>query len=201
MPLLTSWRQAVYWPHRLPILRFILGCVIVLCSGRLTAQTETPKEFQVKAVFLFNFSHFVDWPTNTFTNTQSPFVIGVLGQDPFGNYLEETVRGEKVDDHPLVVKHFQNISEVKDCQILFISRSEERKLREIFAELKGTDVLTVSDAKNFSGNGGMIGFVTTPQNKIHFQINLNATKDARLVVSSKLLRLAEIVGEQKGTPL
>ncbi len=158
---------------------------------------EVSKEYQVKAVFLFNFAHFVDWPTNAFPDDQSTFVIGVLGSDPFGSFLDDTVRGEKVNGHTLVVEHFQNVDEARDCQILFIGPSEEKKIPAILKEFSGKNTLTVSDAKNFSENGGVIGFVTTSQNKVHFQINPDAAKSAGLVISSKLLRLADIVETKK----
>jgi hypothetical protein len=176
---------------------FVAAFLFALAENNSDAQ-EISREYQVKAVFLFNFAHFVNWPTNAFTNAQSPFVIGILGNDPFGKYLDETIRGEKVDEHPLVVEHFQNASEAKDCQILFVGGSEAKNLPAILKIFRGKSTLTVSDISNFSRSGGIIGFVTTPQNKIHFDINLDAAKSADLIISSRLLRLADIVETQKG---
>src|SRR5207247_2374380 len=110
------------------------------------AQTAPAPEYQLKAVFLFNFTQFVEWPTNAFPETRTPLVIGVLGEDPFGAYLDETVRGEKVNDRPLVVQRYHRVEEIKACHVLFISRSEREKLELIFANLKGRNILTVGDA-------------------------------------------------------
>ena len=166
---------------------------ILLSSGlNLSAQPASSREYQVKAVFLFNFAQFVEWPTNAFPEAQTPFVIGVLGEDPFGAYLDETVRGEKVNNRSLVVERYRRAEEIKTCHVLFISRSEVNRLAEILANLKGRNILTVGDAESFAQRGGMIRFVTE-KNKLRLKVNLEAAKAANLTISSKLLRSAEIV--------
>ena len=159
----------------------------------LPAQTAPAQEYQLKAVFLFNFAQFVEWPPQAIPDRQVPLVIGVLGEDPFGAYLDETVRDEKVNNRPLAVQRYRRVEEIKSCHVLFISRSESDRLDEIFAGLKGRNILTVSDADGFAQRGGMIRFVTE-KNKIRLRINLDAAKAANLTISSKLLRPAEIVG-------
>ena len=157
------------------------------------AETAVSKEYQVKAVFLFNFAQFVTWPSAAFTSPEEPFRIGVLGDDPFDGFLDDTVRGEKVNGHPLVVQRFTNAADVKGCRILFISRSESEQMENILDELKDKSILTVGDTDGFVKNGGLIRFFTKA-NKIHFRINLEATKHVNLTISSKVLRLAEITG-------
>ena len=151
-----------------------------------------PTEYQVKAVFLFNFSQFVDWPPASFADSRSPIVIGVLGRDPFGAALDEIVRGETVNGRPLVVRRYESIVQVADCHILFVERSQDRNLNLILAALKGRSVLTVGDSDGFTGHGGIIRFVTVG-NKIRLQVNLAAAQEAKLTISSKLLRPAQIV--------
>lgn len=165
---------------------------LLVCSAFFVSmQPPSSREYQIKAVFLFNFTQFVEWPTTSFSSDQAPLVIGVLGENPFGSFLEETVSGEKVNGHPLIVQYYKNIEDIKPCHILFINTSEANKLRQVIGSLKGKNILTVSDASNFLPEGGMIRFFTK-SNKIQLQINLEATKTANLVISSKLLRLAEI---------
>jgi hypothetical protein len=170
----------------------VLSALFFSGSRALPAQTEISREYQVKAVFLFNFAQFVEWPTNVLSDTQAPLTIGVLGDDPFDGFLDDTVRGEKVDGHPLAIQRYRNVEDVKNCQILFISRSEGKRMEEILAALKGKNILTVSDSEGFINNGGVIRFVTE-ENKIHFRISLEAAKNANLTISSKMLRLAKIV--------
>lgn len=156
------------------------------------AKAEISKEYQIKAVFLFNFTQFIEWPTNAFPGTNAPLTIGVLGSNPFGNFLDETVRGENAGGHPIIIKRFDQARDVKDCQILFVSRSEAKRVKMILARLKGEKLLTVSDIEGFARDGGAVRFVTE-HSKIHFRINLDTVKEAGLMVSSQLLRLAEIV--------
>jgi len=181
-----------------PALRawFILLVLLPAGGQPLSAQTAISKEYQIKAVFLFNFAQFVQWPTTAFTRADEPFRIGVLGADPFDSFLDETVRGEKVDGHPLVIRRYGGIEEVKGCQVLFISRSESEGMEKILAGLKGRNILTVGDTEGFIENGGIIRFVTEG-NKIHFRVNLEALKRTNLTISSKVLRLAEIAGPGK----
>ena len=168
---------------------WLLGCG--WCASGTVLGAPTPA--QVEAVFLFNFTQFVDWPPQAFADPSSPIVIGVLGSDPFGAALDEVVRGEVVKGHPLVVHRAQSIEELADCQILFVSRSERAHLAPILARLKGHSVLTVSDQDEFANEGGMICFVLIEQ-KVRLRVNLEATKAAGLTLSSKLLRFAQIVG-------
>jgi hypothetical protein len=160
------------------------------------AQAPVAGEYQVKAVFLLNFAHFVDWPSEAFADATAPLVIGVLGNDPFTDALDETVRDEKVNNHPLAVRRYRRASEIRDCHVLFISGSESERFAEIFAQLRGRSILTVGDVESFGLAGGMIRFVTE-NNKTRLRINVDAAKAARLTLSSKLLRPAEIVGPGK----
>jgi len=156
-----------------------------------------PTPAQVEAVFLFNFSQFVDWPQHAFANERSPLVVGVLGSDPFGAALDDVVRGEVVNGRTLEVHRYQRVEEVTGCHILFISRSERPRLGQIFAYLKGRSVLTVSDLEDFARQGGMIRFVLM-EDKVRLRINLEAAKAAGLTISSKLLRPAQIVTPAEG---
>ncbi|MGN6646828.1 MAG: YfiR family protein [Cytophaga sp.] len=172
--------------------QYIYAVLLAASAFILSAQTPVNREYQIKAVFIFNFTQFVEWPANTFATPQSPLIIGILGQDPFGSYLDQTIASEKVNGHPMIIKRFQRIEDIKECHLLFIHAAETVKMPQIISNLKGKSVLTVSDASGFIKQGGMIRFFTV-DNKIQFQINPDAAKAAGLTISSKLLRLAEIV--------
>jgi hypothetical protein len=170
----------------------VLSAVLLSGGVQSPADTTPPPEYQLKAVFLFHFAQFVEWPPDAFPEAHTPLVIGVLGEDPFGAYLDETVRGETVNNRSLVVHRYQRAEEIETCHVLFISQSEADRLEEILASLKGRHILIVSDIGGFAARGGMIRFVLA-ENKIRLRINLAAAKDANLTISSKLLRPAEIV--------
>ncbi|HEU5123058.1 MAG TPA: YfiR family protein [Verrucomicrobiae bacterium] len=153
------------------------------------AQDVSPTEYQLKAAFLFNFAKFVDWPSAAFTNSAAPLVIGVLGQDPFGKDLENTVRNKNISGRSIVARTVGSIPDARQCHILFISNSESKRLREILEGLRGASVLTVGENEKFFVSGGMVNFVVEGR-KIRFQINDAAAKAAGLKISSKLLSLA-----------
>jgi hypothetical protein len=172
--------------------RAVLPLLLLAYGSGLAAQSAPTAEYQLKAVFLFNFAQFVEWPQGEFADPATPLVIGVLGQDPFGAYLDATVRGETVNGRPLAVRRYRRVEEITNCQILFVSQPEQGHLGAILDSLKGRSVLTVGDVERFAPHGGMIGFVTD-RNRIRLRINLDAARAANLTISSKLLRPARIV--------
>ena len=151
--------------------------------------------YQVEAVFLFNFTQFIEWPAASFPAPATPFVIGVLGQNPFGGALEEAVRGEVANGRPFVIRYFRRVEDIDTCHILFISRSETNRLRSIFSQLQGRNILTVGDANQFAERGGVVCFVVRNQ-RVGLKINLSAAREAQLTISSKLLRPAEIINAE-----
>jgi hypothetical protein len=176
------------------IARWWLCAGIVLAAvAPVPAGAATAREYQIKAVFLFNFTQFVIWPSALFVDAQAPLIIGVLGADPYGRYLDETTRGEKVDGRPLVVERYRRVEDVANCHVLFISASEAGNMPAILARLKGRSILTVTDGDVAGEQGGIIRFFTQ-NNHIRLRIDVRAAKAAGLEVSSKLLRAAEVIG-------
>jgi len=186
MALLTSiWRSAI-----LRVARWLFALALLHAAAAQAA--APPPEYQLKAIFLFNFAQFVEWPPRATGGEQEPFVIGVLGDDPFGPYLDETVKGEKIGNHPMVVRRYRRAEEVGDCNVLFISRSESDRMGQIIAAFRGRSVLTVGDVDDFNRVGGIVRFVTE-QGKIRLRIDVKAAQAAGLTISSKLLRSATLV--------
>jgi hypothetical protein len=176
--------------------RCVLFGLLLLAGPDMSAQTAPSKEYQVKAVFLFNFAQFVEWPPAAFGDGNSPLVIGVLGDNPFGTYLDETVRDEKVGNRPLEVRRYQRVDEIKTCHVLFVGVSEANRLELILASLKDRSILIVGDSNDFVQRGGMIQLASS-QSRIRLRINEGAAKTANLTISSKLLRSAELVTRSK----
>ena len=166
--------------------------LLVIAAG-LGGAAAPVSEYQLKAVFLFHFAQFVEWPATAFSKPNAPFVIGVLGKDPFGADLDDVVRGETIDGHPLIVERYHDVRQIRDCQILFIPATELVDLDEILTALKGRSTLTVTDANDKQPRGVMIGLITQ-DSRIRLRIDVEAAKASNLTISSKLLRPAEIVG-------
>ena len=165
----------------------------------VAAQAQISREYQLKAVFLYNFAQFTEWPTNVFADDKSPIVIGIVGADPFDRVLQDTIRDENVGGHPLTVQHYLHATDIKPCHILFITQSEMRHADEILQAVKGKPVLTVADTDSASTAGAMIRFVLV-NNKVHFRINAEAAHAANISLSSKLLRVAELTPSGRTAP-
>jgi uncharacterized protein DUF4154 len=166
----------------------VAACLAALwCAHAMPA--PPPTEYQVKAAYLFNFGQFVEWPATAYSSPTAPFVIGIFGDDPFGNVIDEIVRGESLAGHPLVVKRFKTAEEVAGCNILFIGRSEAPRIERTLEALRGRHVLTVTD---FTGAGSDAAIIAlkTENNRIRMRINVEEARANNLVISSKLLRLA-----------
>jgi hypothetical protein len=163
---------------------------MLLCAA---ARAAAPDEYQVEAVFLLHFTQFVEWPPSVLPDTSSPFVIGVLGQDLFGNALEDAVRGESVNGHPLVVRRFAKGTDLTPCQILFIDRSAVHDVDRILGPLAHTGTLTVSNFEVPAPADVIIRFLNEDR-RIRLRINVDYARNAGLTISSKLLRPSQVVG-------
>jgi hypothetical protein len=160
-----------------------------LSTAKGAIANSTPSEYQVKAAFLYNFGRFVSWPAGTFSHSSSPFIIGVVGQDPFGASLEKAVSGKTMSNRPIVIRRFRRVSDIEQCHVLFISDSERERLAKVLDRAEGRATLTVSEIEGFTARGGMINFVVESK-KVRFDINAAAAERVRLRISAKLLQLA-----------
>src|SRR5690349_18716675 len=111
--------------------------LLIVLGGPVFAQKAS--EYQVKSAFLFNFSKFLEWPAEAMGQPADPFVIGILGSDPFGNYLDEIIAGEKIAEHPMVVRRYDSVQQVDRCHILYINLPG--KTSEAINALRGKSIL------------------------------------------------------------
>ena len=155
------------------------------------AQTLDEKELKLKAAFMLKFALYVEWPETAFASPTNAIVFGVLGRDPFGKALEETLNGQSVDKHPVVIKRGR-LADLSDCHVIFVSASERERWRAQQLRLQAKPVLTVSDLEEFAANGGMIG-LKRKQGAVRFDINRKAAEAAGLKISSRLLKLGDEV--------
>ena len=164
------------------------GLVGVSC---LHAQQSNPTEYQVKAAYLYNFGKFIEWPAKVNDSGES-FTICVLGQDPFGTALDRTIAGESINGRKVAIKRIAKPMDALVCRILFISSTEENRLKEILAIIDKTSILTVSDIPHFTQRGGMIQFIIEA-NRVRFEVNLTNSELVGLTLSSQLLKVAASV--------
>lgn len=175
---------------------FVLGGLLGGWEA-LHAQAAGPTEDQVKAVFLFNFTHFVDWPSVTFASATEPFVIGLVGAPDIEPLLQEAVANETVAGHPLRVQALQASDEDLPCQLLFVGRAAAARLPQVIARVaRRRGVLTVSDVPDSASRGVMIE-LARENNRVRLRINLAEAQAAGLTIRSSLLRPADIVRTER----
>ncbi|HUV04281.1 MAG TPA: YfiR family protein [Armatimonadota bacterium] len=167
-------------------------CAVLGLADNCHGKSRPAAEYQVKAAYIYNFAKFVEWPSKVFSNANSPIIIGVLGDDPFGDTLEQTIKDKTVNGRRLQVRRFDKTSDVGVCHMLFVSSSEKMRLSKALDRVKDSNVLTIGEMGGFARQGGMIGF-TMEGNKVGFEINLERAKKAGLNVSSQLLKVAKVV--------
>jgi YfiR/HmsC-like len=167
----------------------ILFSLLALMGNISVTQVQAQAdEYQVKAAFVFNFAKFVEWPSDAFSDGGT-LVVGVVGDDPFGGALDR-LNGSSANGRRLRIKRFRMGDNLRACNILFISKSENRNLGKILESLKGTSVLTIGETPQFNQSGGMIRFVIQ-NSKVRFEINAAAAAQTRLKISSKLMALSK----------
>jgi hypothetical protein len=167
-------------------------------AGAQAGDGSDSSEYLIKAGFIYNFAKFVEWPAMAFAEPDSPIVIGVLGTDPFGDIINHVVEGKKIGARGFVIRRFKWSKELKDqkdfkeCRILFVSASEKLHFEEIIDAVKGLPILTVGETPGFAERGGMIRLMLE-DNRVRFEVNVDAAHYGNLNISSRLLTLARII--------
>jgi hypothetical protein len=177
-----------------------MALLVLAGSTPLQPQSAPSVEYQVKAAFLFNFAKFIEWPPDTFPSEKTPIALCVFRYDPFGSALDEVIRGKAINNRELSARRIDELSQLKGCQVVFVSEREDKLLPETLNSVKGTNVLLVGESAEFAERGGAVQFFLE-ENKLRFAVNVDAVQRAHLQMSSKLLALAKIVhdgGHSKG---
>jgi len=208
----------MYWITRIRTCIFLfLACTLLTgqAAGQEYIEDAPSKEYQIKAAFLYNFIKFVDWPEEKWPEPNEPVIIGIIGEDPFGNAIDP-IKNKQVKDRKIAVKRFNGFEELKKssgenktklkqeieshskCHLLFVCSSEKKNFEEIIESLKGSSVLTVAEKSGFLKAGGIINFIMEGK-KVRFEINIAAARQARLKIRSQLLRLAKRVINKNAT--
>lgn len=171
--------------------------LVVLLVPLLTASRAAPlEEYEVKAAFIHNIAKFIDWPAPA--GGAGTMRLCVLGHDPFGGALDN-LQDKPIGNMVWQVAPAATGASLRECRVLFIASSESGNLRRILASLRGSAVLTVGDSSEFAEAGVMVNFYLE-QNKVRFEVNVDATRRAGLKIGSQLLKLARIVYERQGAP-
>lgn len=165
-------------------MRSVIGALAVALSVLPARAQDTPLEYQVKAAYLYNFVKFVEWPAGAIGG---PLTICIAGRDPFAGALDDIVRGESIDGHPIAARLVQ--APQADCNVVFVPGDVTPG--EYLRATRTAPVLTVGESPDFIAQGGIVNFVRDA-GMIRFEIDQDAATRAGLHISSRLLRLARM---------
>lgn len=169
--------------------------LLLFCPTFLFSQQYT--EYELKAAYIYNFGKFVQWPEETFKSVSDPFIIGIYGQNPFGEILQQTIQNKTLQNRSIIIINVTTIEEAATCQILFISKTNKLQLSQITQGIGNKPVLTIGDnIAEFCQTGGIINF-TSQHSQKRFEINNKASARIQLIISSKLLALSRIVTDDE----
>lgn len=178
---------------------WLLGSIVLLSfanpavGGIRIANSDV---IQLKGAFLYKFAHYITWPDRAFADAEQPIVIGILGEDPFGPFLDRAVAERRAQDRSLRIRRFATLQDLQACHILFVSSSAAPALDEIAESLQDSTILTVADIAGFANRGGAVEFALVGDN-MQLKVNIDVVSRSQLSISSRLLKLVEIVKDEK----
>jgi uncharacterized protein DUF4154 len=185
--------------RRMSLALALLPLLLLIAAPNTRAQDSVSSEYLIKAGFMYNFANLVQWPASSFAQSDSSITIAILGEDHFGPVLDRVLEGKKVNGRSFVIRRLRSISELqkmtgnpKDCQILYVSSSEIAHEADVLQMVKGAPILTIGEIPGFARSGGIINLVLE-DNRVRFEVNVDAAKQSDLSISSRLLALARIV--------
>lgn len=151
-----------------------------------------PTEEAVKAALIFNLTKFVEWPPTAFSSPHAPLVVAILGKDAVGDLLVPVLLNKIVNGHPIRVKLARTPEEARSSQVVYVARSEQKRVAEIIEALRGASTLSVADLEHFAALGGHVNLVLQDQ-RVHILVNPTSAEASKLKISARLLSVAQIV--------
>jgi hypothetical protein len=174
----------------------LLGAL--LFGVRVEAQTAM-SESQVKAMFVYNFLKFVEWPAGVSADAKDPFLVLIIGEGPTADATEHFLESKTIGEQPLVVRRIRWDQSVAGARAAFVVERDGKKLQHVLKAAAAAGVLTIGEGESFATRGGVIGLLVEDR-KVRFDVDTTAAQNAGLRVSSKLLALTRTVRSSTDRP-
>ncbi len=164
-----------------------LAIAALLLGAPAGRAADRSLEYAVKATFLYKFAPFVQWPPSAFDQSGAPFVLCIVGNDPFGDSVEKAIASQRIGDHPIVLRRLATMDAKAGCLLAFVAGSPTQTTAQALDAVRGAPTLTVTDSGD--ATPGIIQFVVI-DGRVNFDIDTVAAAANHLTISSKLLALA-----------
>ncbi len=191
-------------PEKNRVTRLRLGlapCVLLLAvlyslsNASAAGNDRVSLEEEIKAAFVYKFGQYVGWPENTFENEESPIVIGVAASPHFVDILRSATSDRRIHHRIIEVKQMTD-EYPGQLHLLFIGQSYDHQIPQLISQTQGKPTLIITENNAGLDSGGIIGFVIEDE-RVRFDINLEAAQQRDLYLSAQLLRVARVV---RGAP-
>ena len=179
------------------ILMLAVSLSFAMGEAKVQSKKTSKDEYTIKAVFLEVFTRFIEWPAINIISDKENFELCVIGDNPFGSRLDDYYKENQIKQRKVNLTKVDKLEDIKNCELLFISRNMRDKIPEIVAFAKKKGILTISDSKGFADMGIHINLFLKG-NRVNFEINVGAIRDADFKVDLKLLENARIVDSSGG---
>ncbi len=181
---------------RIPVCRLIFALILTMVLIPALGFGESSLDYKIKAGFIYRFILFSEWPASAFTKNPDTFTIGIVGDNPFEDFLNQVIN-QQVDGRKLVISYLSaqpSQEKLSACQVLFIPSSLAGQEKQILKKVKGFPVLTISDMEGFLEKGGMISFFSR-RNKIRFSVHRTHADRVGINFRGQMLKMAARVLE------
>lgn len=171
----------------------LTGFSSVPSSAAIAANTD--QEYLIKAAFVLNFASLIEWPSESFGDSESPIIICHAGSSETTSLFETAYSGRLVESRPIEIRQLSPGESVSGCHIVLITAERSEQVSEFIAAVAGKSILTIGETENFAREGGVIGFYKDGS-KVRFEVNRSAAASAKLHISSRLLQLARLISSE-----
>lgn len=172
---------------------WILCAGVILCGQSASAQGQANREYKIKVAYIYKIALYVNQGDNLGLTTGEELVIGILGPDPFGKYLDLIAQKRKIHHKQIVIKRFANWDEYQPCDLLFVSKNADPRSVEQAQSAAGTEsVLMVGEVEGFELHGGVFNMYLDESGKVGIKLNIDAAKRSNFRVDARLLQVCDI---------
>jgi hypothetical protein len=194
MALLIAMQPRVMLPRLLRVCT--AGCILALFAAPFAVPAvNSNREHQIKAAALYNIIAFTDWPETAFASPDAPLVLAIVGQGPIASLLGEFIENETWHGRRIQIRRVNSVAEARGCHVLFLARSAQGSWRNVGGQVAAQPILSVSDEGNFAREGGIVQ-LAIDRNRLLLIVNLAAARRAGISISSKVLRLAQVLDDR-----
>jgi hypothetical protein len=165
----------------------------VLAEPDSEASLPPSVEYQIKADFVYTVAKFVEWPDKAFAGPGAPLTFGIVGSDVVADAISVALRGKKVHERPIRTVRITDLRRALECQIVYVSESDPARVKVLLDEVGSANILTVGESGDFADRGGILG-IRMRDTLVQFEVNMRSAERAGITISSKILRLGEVVG-------